>query len=191
MTQAALNFVSDTRHSTAGFASMPQQSLRSADDGKSLTRNVVRPVVPVDKSFEERIFDCLVDLKVAVANISMHLSANERHRLFDELDAKVNAEDWHEDDYLPQLRSFQNFLKWMIYSKSSAWTSLGVSGDGTITVAWKRQGVLLTAAFDVAETVRWTARVSAINGDLGISTGRCSLRLFAMQAQFYLGEVNG
>jgi hypothetical protein len=138
------------------------------------------------QSFEERIFDAGVALKVAVSKFAMHLSAEERHRLFAELDDKINVDDWHEEDKLPAPASFVQFLKWMIYTRQSSWTSIGVSPAGTITVAWRTPKVLLTADFDVTNSVRWTARQTGENGEVGHSAGKCTLKLFADQAMFYL-----
>jgi hypothetical protein len=68
-------------------------------------------------------------------------------RMFVELDAKINADDWHENDTLPSTSSFVQFLKWMIYPKFFKWTSIGVSAAGTIMVAWGTPRILLTADF--------------------------------------------
>jgi hypothetical protein len=141
-------------------------------------------------SFEERIFDSLVALKVAISQYAMHLATKERRRLFEELDSKINVDDWHEEDTLPVTSSFQEFLKWMIHSKHYQWTSIGVSAQGTILVAWRTPRVMLTANFDSQDSVRWTAQVKSANGDVGHSVGKCTLRLFAEQAMFYLKETN-
>jgi hypothetical protein len=143
-------------------------------------------VQPRVASFEEHIFDTLVSLKVAVSQYAMHLGRDERARLFEELDSKINVEDWHEGDKLPTPQSFVEFLKWMIYSKHSEWTSIGVSSQGSILVAWRTPKVLLTANFEAKDSVRWTAQVKSSAGDVGYSAGKCTLRLFAEQAMFYL-----
>jgi hypothetical protein len=148
---------------------------------------ISKMVQPRVLSFDERIFDTLVSLKVAVSQYAMHLGAVERARLFEELDSKINADDWHEDDILPATSSFHEFLKWMIYSKHSEWTSIGVSSQGTILVAWRKPQVLLTANFEAKDSVRWTAQIRSPAGEVGHSAGKCTLRLFAEQAMFYLG----
>lgn len=148
-------------------------------------------VQPRAASFDERIFDSLVSLKVEISQYAMHLGSAERHRLFEELDSKINADDWHEDDTLPTANSFQEFLKWMIYSKHYQWTSIGVSAQGSILVAWHTPRVLLTANFESRDSVRWTAQVKSAGGDVGHSVGKCTLRLFAEQAMFYLREASG
>jgi hypothetical protein len=120
----------------------------------------------------------------------MHLSTEERHRLFKELDGLINVEHWHEGDTLPSIIAFRDFLKWMIYSKYFKWISLGVSDDGGMLVAWKTPRVLLTAKFSGLagqEGVRWTAEMTSAKGETGYAVGKCPLRLFAEQAMFFLG----
>jgi hypothetical protein len=141
------------------------------------------------KAFSERLFDSLVSLKVAFSQYAMHLDSNERHRLFEELDSKLNVDDWHEDDALPRPTSFVDFLKWMIHAKYFDWTSIGVSAEGTILVAWKTPRAMLTANFENSGSVRWTAQVKSENGEVGQSAGKCTLRLFTEQALFYLGRT--
>jgi hypothetical protein len=141
---------------------------------------------PAFATFQERVFDTLVSLKVSISSFAMHLNRDERRRLFDELDDTVNVEDWHESDKLPTQESFQQFLKWMIYSRNVDWTSIGVSATGTVLVAWRKPTVLLTADFEGVNSVRWTVRLIGEDDEVGHTAGRCSLKLFAEQAKFYL-----
>src|ERR1700676_1059471 len=85
--------------------------LLSSNKPQTVTR-----VDPQQSSFEERIFGSLAALKIAVSQYAMHRSSSERHRIFDQLDFVINEDDWHEEDSLPRTQSFQDFLKWMIYS---------------------------------------------------------------------------
>jgi hypothetical protein len=152
------------------------------------TSTVTRSV-PEAADFAERIFNSLVALKVAVSQYAMHLSDAERHRIFAELDSVINTEDWHEEDQLPKIEAFKDFLKWMIYSKYNKWISIGVSDDGDLTVAWKTKRVLLTAKFsglNGQEAVRWTAQITSEKLETGYAVGKCPLRLFSELALFYL-----
>jgi hypothetical protein len=141
---------------------------------------------PIAKSFEERIFDALVALKVSASFLSMHLTADERSRIFAALDDTINVDDWHDGDKLPGVASFQEFLRWMIYSRNVDWTSIGVSENGTVLVAWRKERSLLTADFEGGNSVRWTVRLTGEDGEVGHTAGRCPLKLFAEQAGFYL-----
>ena len=152
-------------------------------------RHTFLQTVPDSASLEAQIFNSLVSLKVAVSQYAMHLSTEERHRIFEELDYLINVDDWHEGDTLPNIVAFRDFLKWMIYSKYFKWISLGVSEEGGMLVAWKTKRVLLTARFSGLagqEGVRWTAEMTSDKGEVGHAVGKCPLRLFAEQAMFYL-----
>jgi hypothetical protein len=141
---------------------------------------------PIQASFEERIFSSLASLKIAVSQYAMHLSHDERHRIFERLDGVINVDDWHEEDPLPQLPSFRNFLKWMIYAKRFDWSSIGVSNRGQILVAWSRPKLALTANFSGDNKVTWTAVVQTDEGEAH-TVGSCSLQYFTKQSEFFLG----
>jgi hypothetical protein len=138
-------------------------------------------------SLERKLFDALVSLKVAVAHYAMHISTEHRHRIFSELDSILNVEDWHQDDQLPAVSSLVSFLKWTIFSKQPNWTSIGISDEGTILVAWRTPRVLLTANFNASDSVRWTARVESETG-IEHSAGKSSLQYFAKQFSFVFSE---
>ncbi|PWB58154.1 MAG: hypothetical protein C3F17_19235 [Bradyrhizobiaceae bacterium] len=153
----------------------------------------VRRFIPQQLSFEERIFDSLVNLKTAVATYAMHLPPEERHRIFERLDSVINAEDWHEEDPLPIVDSFKAFLQWLVFTNSFGWSSIGVSQEGTILVAWSRPHVAVTASFGPSGRVTWTARIEPREeGDEpDHAAGVGSLRSFAEHARLYLGGPGG
>ena len=66
------------------------------------TQTVVREALAAS-GFEERIFNVLVRLKVTFAEFAIHLSHDERERIFRQLDDIINVKDWHEEDELPNL----------------------------------------------------------------------------------------
>jgi hypothetical protein len=156
----------------------------SPQKGRSILR-----AVPKFASFEEKIFDSLVSLKVAVSQYAMHLPKEERFRLFARLDELINVEDWHEDDTLPTSSSFVSFLKWIIFSENFSWSSIGVSNDGNLLVAWTTPNVTMTANFFPQDRVSWSAEVDSQSG-IAHMVGIGPLQHFAKQALFYLsGEA--
>ena len=103
----ATDFALESR--PGAFLRRQASAVTIADDGTGSSRltisakkpNEVVRSVPQQLSFDERIFDALVRLKVAVSHYAMHLPATERTRLFSRLDEVINKEDWHEEDQLP------------------------------------------------------------------------------------------
>jgi hypothetical protein len=143
--------------------------------------------IPHEASFEEKLFDVRVKLKVLVAQYAMHVSEPDRDRIFKQLDDIINIEDWHVEDVFPKHEAFQELLKWSIYSHDYDWTSLGVSDQGDILVSWITDSALLTANLAGKGVVRWTARIKSQTG-LEHAAGSCSLQYFQKQAQFYLQQ---
>jgi hypothetical protein len=170
-----------------GSAAVINHTAKSRIEVSAQNSGTLFKSVPQQASFDEKIFDSLVSLKVAVSQYAMHLPPAERHRIFERLDSVINTEDWHEEDRLPQPASFFNFLKWMIYSKHFDWSSIGVSDDGNILIAWSRPNMALTANFSVENKVTWTAAVETENGPAH-AVGTCSLQHFKKQALFYLDQ---
>jgi hypothetical protein len=128
--------------------------------------------------------DSLVSLKVSVSQYAMHLPKGERSRLFARLDEVINVEDWHEEDTLPTSNSFVSFLKWIIFSKNFSWSSIGVSNDGNLLVAWTTPNVTLTANFFPQDRVSWSAEVDSQSG-IAHMVGIAPLQHFAKQAEFF------
>ena len=131
------------------------------------------------------IFNSLVELKVGVAQYAMHLTSDVRAKLFTNLDEIINTEEWYEEDVLPQFSSFRDFLKWTIYSKRFNWTSIGISDEGNILVAWKSAKALLTARYDGEGRVWWTVAVNS-DDEKDFAAGDCSLEFFEKEARHYL-----
>lgn len=139
----------------------------------------------IQPSFQQRVFDASVDLKVTVSQYAMHLTTETRAKLFYDLDEVVNGEDWYEDDPLPNLISFRDFLKWSIYSKRYNWLSIGFSSEGNISVAWKSVHGLLTATFLGHSRILWTAARSSPEGQT-YAAGDSTLQFFEREARLYL-----
>jgi|SRR5579862_2025500 len=172
-------------HSVGTDAALVGKTPNSTVEVGAKNTGLVVSEVSQQASFEEKVFDSLVSLKVAVSLYAMHLPAAERTRIFDRLDAVISVDDWHEEDVFPTRDSFINFLKWIIFSKSYSWSSIGVADTGNILVAWTQPGLTLTANFFPENRVTWSATVKSENGS-SQTVGTGALHHFAKQAHFYL-----
>lgn len=171
------------RQGTAGLPkTSDEQVLVSPARSETTTRSS-----PRSPSLPERLFDALVNLKVSVSQYAMHVSQEQRDKIIHQLNETINVDVWYEEDQLPQERSFRQLLKWAIHSKRYGWTSIGVADDGNILVAWNSPKTLLTANFSGDGLVRWTARVKTEEG-VDHAAGKCSLRSFTKQVQFYFAD---
>ncbi len=168
---------------TIGARNVDLNNLNRLIVGESNSASVVRSAP--SQNFAATIFNTLVELKVGVAQYAMHLSPDVRAKLFADLDEIINIEDWYEEDALPKYLSFRDFLKWTIYSKRFNWTSIGISDEGNILVAWKSAKALLTARYDGEGRVWWTATINS-EGEKNLAAGDCSLEFFESEAKHYL-----
>ncbi|TPQ39527.1 hypothetical protein C2U70_07015 [Bradyrhizobium guangdongense] len=181
-------------------SALPSQSINEAPNSRPLVGGTVKTSDErglfsrsLSKSFEERIDDALVQLKAAVAQYAMHLPAERRQAISDQLENIINVDDWYDGDEFPDLNAFKDLLAWSIYAEVPGWDSLGVDDEGDVLIAWHRHDVTLTANFDGHRLVRWTSRYQAEGDTVAHASGDCSLRQFARQAKFYLhgGAING
>jgi hypothetical protein len=155
----------------------------------SQTPTSVLRETPAETGFEERIFGVLVGLKVAIAEFATHLTREQRAHMFGQLDRLINADDWHEGDEFPRPQAFRDLLRWSIHSAFYNWSSLGVSDEGNILVAWANSRAQLTANFGGDGQVRWTSRVqTAADAAPAMAAGKCSLLYFTKQAKFIMTE---
>lgn len=82
------------------------------------------------------IFDNSVALKVAVSRLAMHLSDRYRIGLFREVDRLLDFENWDDNSSLGDIRSFETFLRAVLYNRIRKIPSLGIS-QGRILAAWR------------------------------------------------------
>jgi hypothetical protein len=181
-------------------AALPSRSINEAPRLHPLIGSTIRPLNTggqvmraVQKPFAQRIDDALVGLKSAVAQYAMHISAEQRLSIFDQLENVINVDDWYEEDEFPKLSAFKDLLAWSIYADVPQWHSLGVDDDGGVLIAWHSDAITLTANFDGNRLVRWTSRYQGEEDTVAHAAGDCSLRQFAKQAKFYLqnGATDG
>jgi hypothetical protein len=162
----------------------------------SVERGVVAPLPDLSrlselpdflkKPLSERIFDVSVDLKVATSRFAAHLTQVERERVFSELDTLLSPEEWEEGEILPDREAYLNFLRYLIRTSDKSWTSLGLSDEGNVLVAWVTEKIRFTASFSVFRII-WTFKI--IDDDFtNFGNGSTdNIEFFCQQAKFYLG----
>ena len=112
-------------------------------------------VETADKPLPEKLYDALARVKLLTAQVAMHLDAEWRSRIFEQLDDLLDAEDWHEDDDPIKASSFQTFLRMIIFHNPSRRPGFGVSNRGYLIAAWTSGSDRLTIECRPNDTVRW------------------------------------
>ena len=112
-------------------------------------------VETADKPLPEKLYDALARVKLLTAQVAMHLDAEWRSRIFEQLDDLLDAEDWHEDDDPIKASSFQTFLRMIIFHNPSRRPGFGVSNRGYLIAAWTSGSDRLKIECRPNDTVRW------------------------------------
>lgn len=89
-----------------------------------------------EKSLEESLFDNAAELKIAFAQIAMHLNPDWRRIVFEQVDRLLGPAHWEDDSARIYKPTFLTFLRFVIYAAPSRFPSLGVSPRGHILAAW-------------------------------------------------------
>ena len=85
----------------------------------------------------------------------MHLDAKYRERLFSQIDALHDLDEWDPDDKPIQTASFKTFLKTIVHLQPERYPSLGLSYSGNILAAWVNGKDRLTIEFLPNDIVKW------------------------------------
>jgi hypothetical protein len=110
-------------------------------------------------TIEERLYDARAALKVAAAQVAMHLSAGQRKRLFAELDGLLDPEEWPVDQAIADQRSFGTYLRMLIHLRPAREPSLGLSQRGNLLAGWISGRDRLSLEFGPRDQVRWVVTV--------------------------------
>ena len=108
-----------------------------------------------DNSIDEKLFNASSKIKVLTSQVAMHLDAKYRERLFSQIDALHDLDDWDPDDKPVQVSSFNTFLKTIIHVKPQRYPSLGLSYNGNLLGAWVNDKDRLTIEFLANDIVKW------------------------------------
>jgi hypothetical protein len=130
----------------------------------------------------------LFDLKVATAEVAMHLERAWRSSLFRQLDDMLDEENWHLGDVLPSPAAFRTFLRLVVSLGRPKRPSIGCADDGSIIASWRRGKDRLTIESRPDDWIRWFL-VSGADETLESASGACKLQLLASRLAPYSPET--
>lgn len=107
------------------------------------------------KPVSEQLYDSLAQIKILTSQVAMHLDADWRNLIFDQLDDLLDAEYWHDDDAPIKAQSFETFLRMIVYFNPSRRPGFGVSNRGYLIGAWTNGLDRLTIEFMPDDVVKW------------------------------------
>lgn len=103
---------------------------------------------------ERKIFENRSELKILISQVAMHISANQRHDFFKQIDDLLDQDEWMEEDSLINKSSFFSFLRFITYSINVKRPSLTVASSGNVGASWFHNRRRLSIEFMNDDTVR-------------------------------------
>jgi hypothetical protein len=116
---------------------LPTSSLRASD----------AKVLPARPSLDVQLFDNAAELKITFSHVAMHIPAQWRTAIFEQLDQLLERERWEDDSSFIQLATFFTFLRFVIYAAPTRLPSLGVAPTGHLLAAWIKDNQRITIQF--------------------------------------------
>lgn len=152
-------------------------SLKEIQERQILDRPIYKraEVEAADKPLPEKLFEALAQIKVLTAQVAMHLDAEWRSRMFEQLDDLLDAEDWHEDDDPIIASSFETFLRMIIFHNPARRPGFGVSNRGYLITAWTSGLDRLTTEFLPNDKIRWVLSCE-VDGETERAAGETRVR---------------
>lgn len=96
---------------------------------------------------EARLFDARAQAKIVASGLSMHLPTDWRAKVYRQIDELLEASEWDQDAGVLDARTMRTFLRFVIFATITAVPSLGLSPNGNIVGAWRRDTRRLTIEF--------------------------------------------
>ena len=178
--QAATSLLSPLSSAAGVDAEIINNSLKEIQQRQTLDRPIhklaaVEASSIADTPLPEKLYDALARVKLLTAQVAMHLDAEWRSRIFEQLDDLLDVEDWHEDDDPVKAASFETFLRMIIFHNPPRRPGFGVSNRGYLIAAWTSGLDRLTIEFLPNDTVRW-ALSCEIDGETERAVGETQVR---------------
>lgn len=106
-------------------------------------------------SLNERLFDARANVKILISQVSMHISAELRERLFRQIDLLHDPEEWEDGESPINLLSFKTFLRWVYLNSPEKLPSFGLSSSGNFIASWIVNKDRLILEFLSKDNIKW------------------------------------
>lgn len=171
------------------LSGLVRERLRQIADHSGSTQIFREPATrPLQADKNLRLFNTSAALKMAAAEVSMHLPADWRRKLFDKIDDLHEPEDWDDADRMADVTSFRTFLRTVLRLGAMKKMSIGISDDGHILAGWRRGKDSLSLAFLPGDRIRWSI-VEHVEGNTDSAAGTTTLERLPQVLKPYNPEV--
>lgn len=142
-------------------------------------------ITPATKPLDEQLFDATSNVKILTSQVANYLSKDFRNKLFHQLDAMHNVDDWDSDDKPVLQASYSLFLKTITFLKPERIPSLGLSHTGNVLTAWITGNNRLILEFLPDGHLKWIVSGTFDNVTENSSGVTSILRLPKVLAPYY------
>ncbi len=131
---------------------------------------------PLARSQAEKLFDVSAASKISVNQLAMHFGHDWQRKLFRQLDAVLDPEEWDAADQLLTPSSFATFLHILLLLRGKRRPGIGISSTGDIVAMWTVGANRLTFQCHADDWVTWiVSRV--VDDETHTAAGRTTLPL--------------
>ena len=131
------------------------------------------------------LYDTRAAFKMYVASVAMHISMDDRARLFRQLDLLLDSEEWDSQDAPPTLASFQTYMRLMLTRRPTKQPSIGATFDGHLIAAWQNERGRLTIECLANDRIRWSVIVTVEAAASEVGGGETVLARFGAVLEPY------
>ena len=121
-----------------------------------------------------RLFSATADAKIWTSQVAMHLDVATRDRIFRQVDALHELDEWDDLDRTLNLEAYKSFIRAIVYHKVNSRPSLALMPDGNILALWRDGEEKLSIEFRPGNEARWAVQHRAYEG-LERASGLCPL----------------
>lgn len=111
-----------------------------------------------------QLFNATAEVKVWTSRVAMHLDRVTRDRLFAQIDALHDHDEWSEGDSKIALASYQTMIRAMIHHRMNSKPALSIMPSGNVIALWTRDAGRLTVEFLPGNRVRWLVAMQSKQG---------------------------
>lgn len=138
---------------TTRFASVSKETTRKIGASQAGTASV-----------ELQLFNATAAIKVWTSQVAMHLDRGTRDRLFAQIDALHDHDEWSDGDSKISLASYQTMIRAMIHHRMNSKPALSIMPSGNVIALWTREAGRLTVEFLPGNRVRWLVAMQSKQG---------------------------
>lgn len=126
--------------------------------------------IAITDGLERALSDSRTSFKLMVSRVSMHLGLEWLRKLFAQVDALLDVEEWDDRDPAPSQGTIGTFIRMLLILKVQRKPGMAVSNSGNLIAAWTSGANRLTVECFPGDKVRWSV-ARTIDGEVERAAG--------------------